>query len=59
MKSEGNILQKDIQRRKDAGVILINTLAVVGAVVLFTLLGFVGKNNTIPFAGNLMFRWRP
>lgn len=45
MKSEGNILQKDIQRRKRRRMILINTLAVVGAVVLFTLLGFVGKKQ--------------
>ncbi|MBX7050512.1 MAG: hypothetical protein K1X54_00610 [Flavobacteriales bacterium] len=45
MKPEGNTLQKDIQRRKRRRMILINTLAVIGAVVLFTLLGFVGKRQ--------------
>lgn len=38
-------MQKDIQRRKRRRMILINSLAIVGAIVLFTLLGFVGKKQ--------------
>ncbi len=41
MNSEKNILLKDIQRRKRKRSLVINSLAVGGALVLFTLLGFV------------------
>ncbi len=36
---------KDIQRRKRWKVIAINSAAVVGAIAIFTLLGFVGKKQ--------------
>lgn len=45
MSNKGNTLVKDIQRRKRIRLILINTVAVAGALVIFTLLGFVGKKQ--------------
>jgi cell division protein FtsQ len=45
MKTEGNILMKDIRRRKRMRLLAINALAFAGAAVLFVLLGFVGKKQ--------------
>lgn len=45
MKSKGNLLVQDIQRRKRWRMIVINSAATLGAIALFTLLGFVGKKQ--------------
>jgi len=45
MKTEQNTLLKDIQRRKRWRLIVINSAAAVGAIAIFTLLGFVGKKQ--------------
>ncbi len=49
MKPEKNILQKDVARKKRQKMLVINSLAVAGALVLFTLLGFVHRKqkNTV------------
>jgi cell division protein FtsQ len=45
VKTESNKMIKDIQRRKRWKFIVINSVAVIGAVAIFTLLGFVGKKQ--------------
>lgn len=45
MKEGNNILIKDIQRRKRWRMIFINTASLIGAVAIFTLLGFVSKKQ--------------
>jgi cell division protein FtsQ len=40
-----NILLKDIQRKKRRKLIVVNSLAVLGAAMLFTLLGFVNRKQ--------------
>lgn len=46
MSNTGNTYIKDIQRRKRWRMIAINSMAVVGAVAIFTLLGFAGKKQS-------------
>lgn len=45
MKTESNKMMKDIQRRKRWKFIVINGIAAIGAIAIFTLLGFVGKKQ--------------
>jgi cell division protein FtsQ len=45
MKTEGNTLMKDVRRRKRLRLLAINGLAFAGAIILFVLLGFVGKKQ--------------
>jgi cell division protein FtsQ len=45
VKTEKNILLKDIQRRKRRKSLVLNSLAIGGALALFTLLGFVHQNQ--------------
>lgn len=45
LKSEKNILLKDVTRKRRRRAIVINSLAVAGALVLFTLLGFVHRKQ--------------
>lgn len=46
MSNTGNTYIKDIQRRKRWRMIAINSMAMVGAVAIFTLLGFAGKKQS-------------
>lgn len=46
MSKKGNILLSDIQRKKRRRMIAINSLALLGAGILFTLLGFAGKKQS-------------
>ena len=45
-KERGNIFIQDIQKRKRLRVILVYSLALVGAIGLFVALGFVGKKQS-------------
>lgn len=46
MSNTGNTYIKDIQRRKRWRMIAINSMAVVGAIAIFTLLGFASKKQS-------------
>ena len=44
-KEKGNIFIKNIERRKRLRAIVVYSLAILGAVGLFVVLGFVGKKQ--------------